>query len=147
MTGKLKALAKNADLVVAADSGVRHAAPLDVALDLIVGDFDSATTADLASYLEVPQKHHPVRKNQLDLELALTEATVRGATDLLVVGALGGRLDQTLAALLIAARYRETCKVTLHSGHTAAYSLKSDDASADDVRVLELPPRSDVQRP
>lgn len=140
VTDALRELCRDAPLVVAADSGVRHAAPLGVSPDLIVGDFDSASFADLVAYPEVPRKHHPVRKDQLDLELALTEATTGGANELLVVGALGGRLDQTLAALLIATRYRETHKVTLHSGHTAAYPLKSDDAAADDVLVLELPP-------
>ncbi len=143
VTDALRELCRGAAFVVAADSGVRHAAPLGVAPDLIVGDFDSATAADLARYPDVPRERHPVRKDQLDLELALAEAAARGATDLLIVGALGGRLDQTLAALLIAARYRSdnqtyknpVPKVTLHSGHTAAYPLGSGD-----VRVLELPP-------
>ncbi len=143
VTDALRELCRGTALVIAADSGVRHAAPLGVAPDLIVGDFDSATAAELARYPDVPRERHPVRKDRLDLELAFAGATARGATELLIVGALGGRLDQTLAALLIAARYRaddQTDKkfgprVTLHSGHTAAYPLGSGD-----VLVLELPP-------
>jgi thiamine pyrophosphokinase len=127
VTKALKDLCRDAELVIAADSGVRHAAPLGVTPDLLVGDFDSATEADLAPYPEVPRRTHPVRKDLLDLELALHEATARGATDLLVVGALGGRLDQTLAALLIAARYRQGYAVTLHSGDTTAHPLKMGD--------------------
>ncbi len=150
VTDALRELCRDAALVVAADSGVRHAAPLGVVPDLIVGDFDSATARDLARYPDVLRERHPVRKDRLDLELALAEATARGATELLIVGALGGRLDQTLAALLIAARYRADDKtdhnVTLHSGHTAAYPLGRNavagDAgdAGDDVLVLELPP-------
>jgi len=135
VTDALKDLCRDAELVVAADSGVRHARPLGVAPDLIVGDFDSATEAELAPYPAVPRRRHPVRKDLLDLELALLEATARGATELLIVGALGGRLDQTLAALLIAARYRETGGVTLHSGHAAAYPLTGGERVA-----LELLP-------
>ena len=135
VTDTLKLLTQNADFVVAADSGVRHARPLGVTPDLIVGDFDSATEAELAPYPAVPRRRHPARKDLLDLELALIEATARGATELVLVGALGGRLDQTLAALLIAARYRETGGVILHSGHTAAYPL-----TGGEQLTLELPP-------
>lgn len=127
LTAALKELCKNAGFVVAADSGVRHALALEVTPDLIVGDFDSATEKDLALYPDVPQKRHPVRKDSLDLELALKEATARGATDLIIVGTLGGRLDQTLAALFIAVRYRKTYRVTLHSGDAAAYPLQTGD--------------------
>ncbi len=135
VTDALESLCRAADLVVAADSGVRHAAALGVRPDLIVGDFDSASEDDLERYPEVPRRAYPVRKDALDLELALDEATTRGATELLIVGALGGRLDQTLAALFIAARYRETYRVTLHSGDTAAYPLKGGE-----VLSLELSP-------
>ncbi len=134
VTDALKALCQEADFVVAADSGVRHAPALGVTPDLIVGDFDSATEADLAHYPDVPRQTHPVRKDALDLELALQEATVRGAAELLIVGALGGRFDQTLAALFIAARLKPQYDVTLHSGHSAAYPL-----CAGDTLTLHLP--------
>lgn len=125
VTAALRALCAGARLCVAADSGVRHAAPLGVALDLIVGDFDSATAADLAPYPQVPRRRHPARKDLLDLELALLEATDRGARELLIVGALGGRLDQTLAALFLAVRLHEHHNVVLHSGFSAAYPLRA----------------------
>ena len=131
VTDALQDLCKDADFVVAADSGIRHADVLDVTPDLIVGDFDSATSTDLERYPNVPRQTYPVRKDLLDLELALDEATARGATDLVIVGALGGRLDQTLAALFIAARYREDYRVMLHSGYSAAYPLRTGN-------VLEL---------
>ena len=130
VTDALRELCRDADFVVAADSGIRHADVLGVTPDLIVGDFDSAAQADLARYPDIPRETHPVRKDLLDLELALDEAVARGATLLVIVGALGGRLDQTLAALFIAARYREQYRVTLHSGHTAAYPLRTGDALA-----------------
>lgn len=134
-TETLRALCQGADLIIAADSGVRHAAPLGLTPDLIVGDFDSALPEDLDRYPAVPRQTHPPRKDALDLELALDEAQSRGATDLLIVGALGGRLDQTLAALLIAARLSPTLEVSLHDGHRAARPLKTGDTLR-----LELPP-------
>ncbi len=127
VTVALRELCEGADFVVAADSGVRHAAALEVTPDLIVGDFDSATEKDLALYPNVPRQTHPVRKDSLDLELALQEAAAQGATDFIIVGALGGRLDQTLAALFIAARLQPRYKIVLHSGDAAAYPLCSGD--------------------
>ena len=150
VTDALKELCRDAGFTVAADSGVRHAKYLGVTPDLIVGDFDSASSADLELYPQVPRETHPVRKASLDLELALQAATVKGATDLIIVGALGGRLDQTLAALFIAARYREKYPVTLYSGHTAAYPLVTGDVLTLDVpagltfSVLSLSPVSQL---
>ena len=111
----LRRLARDAELVIAADGGVRHAHALGVRPDLIVGDFDSASAADLEHFAAVPRERHPADKGQLDLELALEAAWARGATELTVMGAFGGRLDQSLAALLIAARLRrEGRRLTLH---------------------------------
>lgn len=138
MTEELKVLCHGADLVIAADSGLRHAKPLGVTPDLIVGDFDSVAAEDLELYPTVPRETHPVRKDALDLELALDEAAARGANAFLIVGALGGRLDQTLAALFIAAKRHAThpgTPVTIHDGHRAAYPLKPND-----VLNLNVPP-------
>jgi thiamine pyrophosphokinase len=133
-TGALLKRLQGADLVIAADGGVRHARPLGLTPDLIVGDFDSATPEDLASFTGVPRQTHPPRKDLLDLELAAAEAERRGATELLFVGALGGRFDQSLAALFIAMRLRERLEVSLHSGWSAVYTLL-----AGETLTLELP--------
>ena len=113
-----------ADLVIAADGGLRHASALGLEPDLIIGDFDSATPEDLAAFAHVPRQQFPTAKAELDLELALGHALRAGATDLRVLGALGGRFDQSLAAVLIAARYaRGGTRVSLHSGEQSVYAL------------------------
>lgn len=93
-------------LVVAADSGAVHARREGRAIDVLVGDFDSIPPALLAE-LEaagVDVRRHPVDKDRTDLALALDAAVAAGATELVVVGGHGGRLDHELAnALLLAA--------------------------------------------
>lgn len=42
---------------------------------------------------------HPVKKDKIDAELALDVAIGQGVTDVEFIGALGGRLDHTLAAV------------------------------------------------
>ncbi len=133
LTDELKELAARAGLVVAADSGLRHAEPLGVTPALVVGDFDSVTEEVLARYPDIPRRAHPSEKDALDLELALQHALDAGADEVVIVGSLGGRLDQTLAAVLIAAKLaREGVRVWLHSGDAQVFFLSGEDA-------LELP--------
>jgi thiamine pyrophosphokinase len=44
---------------------------------------------------------HPRAKDQTDLEVALTYAAAEGAREIVVLGAFGGRLDHTLANILL----------------------------------------------
>lgn len=93
------------DVVVAADSGLDHAAVLGLAVDLVVGDLDSVsgTRLEEARSAGVAVESHPADKDATDLALALAAAIRRGATDLLVVGLGGGRPDHELANLLLLA--------------------------------------------
>jgi len=89
-------------LVVAADGGARHALPLGLAIDRWVGDGDSLGEDGIAE-LEaagVPVERARPDKDQSDTELAVLAARAMGATQLTVLGALGGpRVDHALANL------------------------------------------------
>ncbi|MEZ4581030.1 MAG: hypothetical protein R3A10_05170 [Caldilineaceae bacterium] len=61
-------------------------------------------------------ERHPTGKDQTDLELALERAIRDGAPDILLLGALGGRLDQTLANLLILAQRNWQARIRLAEG-------------------------------
>jgi thiamine pyrophosphokinase len=45
---------------------------------------------------DVPIELYPRNKNETDLELALNRAVEKSPSSILIIGALGGRLDQTL---------------------------------------------------
>ena len=101
------------DLVIAADGGARHAARLGVQIGAWVGDFDSSD--DLS--LDVTRTVYPRAKASTDAELAIDLARERGATDLVILGAFGGRFDHTFALALGAVRLaQEGLDVLLHSG-------------------------------
>lgn len=124
VTPALLALVAQAELVIAADSGLRHAQPLGLSPDLIVGDFDSVSAADLARYPHLPRQYHPPEKDWLDLELALNEALKRGAQELIIIGGLGDRFDQSLAAVMLVARLKgQGGRVFMHSGQQQVYVL------------------------
>nr|WP_221276903.1 thiamine diphosphokinase [Deinobacterium chartae] len=110
-------------LVVAADGGVRHAHALGRRVDLWVGDFDSSDPAD-ADFAGVERVSVPPEKDFVDSELALEQARSRGCDAALLLGALGGRFDHTLALALIALRWSaQGFAVSLHSGFESVWPL------------------------
>ena len=94
------------DCVIAADGGTRHALAAGLKPDHVIGDLDSLSPEQRA-YLEAAgtMLHaYPPAKDETDLELALAWAAAQpDATEIIVLGALGGRPDQALANLLLLA--------------------------------------------
>jgi len=97
----LRRLLRPDDALLAADGGTRHLLALGLLPSAVIGDLDSVTPDQLRR-LEaagVPLQRYPRDKNETDLELALQAAVAAGHVAILIAGALGGRLDQTLANL------------------------------------------------
>ncbi len=135
-TAALRARVAAATWVVAADGGLRHAARLGLRPDLLVGDLDSLDAETRAAYPDLATEVHPTDKDALDLELALDAAAHRGAREVLVVGGLSGRLDQTLATVAIAAARRATgLDVDVHDGIRSVWPLRPGE-----TRQLALTP-------
>jgi thiamine pyrophosphokinase len=93
-----------ADLLIAADGGAASLERLGRRPDRIVGDLDSADPAIVrrmeAAGVEV-ERHSP-DKEASDTEIAVEVARAAGATEIVLLAALGGdRLDHGLANLLL----------------------------------------------
>jgi thiamine pyrophosphokinase len=96
----------DADLVVAADGGAAWLVAVGHTPDLLVGDMDSIPAALLEQLGRdgVTVERHRADKEASDLELALDASVRAGASELTILGALGGpRLDHELANLLLLA--------------------------------------------
>ena len=89
--------------IVAVDAGFEHLAQQGVAPDVALGDFDSLGYVPRAPKII----EHPVHKDKSDLELAFDYVGQSGCNQVEVYGALGRRLDHTLANLQIFARFAE----------------------------------------
>lgn len=92
--------------VIAADSGAVHAAAIGLTVDLAIGDFDSVPPEVLEELDDAGAiiERHPAAKNATDLELGLAAAQRFDATDVVVLGGHGGRVDHFIAnALLLTA--------------------------------------------
>lgn len=121
--------------VIAADSGMMHAASLRLVPELWVGDFDSAGSELSIQYREVPRETFPAEKDATDGAIAVSEAIRRGATEIVLLGGLGGQTDHTMGVLgqsFDIARQGLTCLLT--SGTEEAWPLVPGQMS------VELPP-------
>ncbi len=112
--------------VIAADSGIVHAAPLGLVPELWTGDFDSVADATRLDWPDVPTEIHPREKDLTDGEIAVEAALARGARELLLVGAFGGpRPDHAFLHLTMAMRLAEAgTPARLTSGHQEATPLR-----------------------
>jgi thiamine pyrophosphokinase len=119
-------LLQSDDYILCADGGTRHALALAVQPDLIVGDMDSLEKGQL----EILQKSgvsielFPRDKNETDLELAIHRALEFKPTQIIIIAALGGRLDQTLANIALLTDSRLS---TLRPGSGQAFNIRLDD--------------------
>ena len=112
------------DTIIAVDGGTQHALALGLMPSVIIGDLDSLTPADrqLVQRSDARLMEYPHDKNETDLELALHYAIGQGFSEIVIVGALGGRLDQTLANLSLLADPRlAALDVHLDDGVEAAF--------------------------
>ena len=96
------------DEVIAVDGGALHCHGMGIVPDVVIGDLDSIPDAIREAFEKacVPFERHPAAKSETDLELALDRALERGAGSLVLTGVLGGRIDMTLANLLLLAHPR-----------------------------------------
>lgn len=92
-----------AELVMAADGGAQHLQAMGRMPDMLIGDFDSLSDQAVQAMkkADVEVLAHPSMKDESDLELALRHAAESQAEEILLFGALGGRLDQLLANVLL----------------------------------------------
>ena len=100
---KARSLVQRGDYIICADGGTRHALALGLQPDLIVGDMDSAEPAQLEELRKanVTIESFSHDKDETDLELAINRALVLKPKKIVIAGALGGRLDQTLANITL----------------------------------------------
>ena len=116
---KARALIRPEDFILCADGGTRHALALGLTPNVIIGDLDSVTDRERQKMKEanVEIVEFPRDKNETDLELAINHALSINPEDILILAALGGRMDQTLANIaLLSSLQLATSNIRLADG-------------------------------
>jgi thiamine pyrophosphokinase len=106
---KAHALIFDEDILIAADGGTRHILALGLMPHIVIGDLDSSEV-DLVPLTKRGTQviEFPRDKNETDLELAIDHALTLDPDQIVIVGALGGRIDQTMANLSLLTDVRLT---------------------------------------
>ncbi|AEE91156.1 Thiamine pyrophosphokinase [Tepidanaerobacter acetatoxydans Re1] len=106
---KVKKYLSCCSIVICADSGARHAFNMGVVPDLLVGDMDSISPADMEKVQKwgVKKQNFPSEKDFTDTELAVCEALKLGADEALLLGGLGNRPDHSLANIFLMVSFKQ----------------------------------------
>ena len=87
------------DYIIGADGGCNHLYKMNIIPNYIIGDLDSINE-ELISYYKnknVIFEKYPTHKDETDSEICIYLAKKLNATKVDFIGALGGRIDHTLA--------------------------------------------------
>jgi len=141
-------LAAACDLVIAANGGARRAQQAGITPQVVIGDLDSLDDAFVDRLRAAGSEviHHPARKDETDLELALRYAVEHQAIQITLVGVLGRRLDQSIANLLLLS-LPELAHIEVHvvDGNTHAWVVRDQTTIAgrpgDTVSLIPLTDR------
>jgi thiamine pyrophosphokinase len=115
------------DLIIATDGGASHCRSYNLTPDVVIGDMDSIPDRLLEELqlLGVQIFTFPRHKDQTDLELAIDLAIERGATAIVILGALGERWDMSISSVMLLAAPRYAgIEMTVQTGTTRLFCLR-----------------------
>ena len=109
---KVRGIVRQASRVICADGGARHALRFGIHPDVVTGDLDSLPQGILkrlgSSEIVVSKS-----QNQTDLEKAIRYLLRERARRIVILGATGKRIDQTLANIALLEKYQGKANLTL----------------------------------
>jgi len=116
---KARSILRDDDYIICADGGTRHASSLDLKPALVIGDMDSIDSALLQKLQAdgVSIELYPRDKNETDLELAINKSIELEPKEIIIVAALGGRIDQALGNIALLSNIQlSTLNIKLDDG-------------------------------
>jgi thiamine pyrophosphokinase len=109
-----KNLLKNIDIIICADGGATNAKKMNIIPDYIIGDLDS-TSSDILEFFK--NKKTKIIKdnnqNKTDMELAISLAESLNPNEILILGAIGYRIDHTIANILCLNKIKSNIKTQI----------------------------------
>ena len=100
------------DLVIVADGAAHHLSP-EFKPSIVCGDFDSLDLTEMKCTHRGAEFVHLPDQSTSDLEKAISLARSRGATQITIAGAFGGRIDHSLSAVSVLLRYHRECAISI----------------------------------
>lgn len=136
------------DCMIAADSGMNFLHRNGIKPDVIAGDFDSVDSDSLDAFSDRADvemlRLNPI-KDDTDTEFVIREAIRRGATEIVLLGATGTRLDHVLANVyLLGIGLEEGVSIQLIDAHNRIHMIENsldlsrDEQFGDYVSILPV---------
>jgi thiamine pyrophosphokinase len=100
-TPQIRKMIEGAGVIGAANGGAEHALKLGYEPTFVVGDLDSISEGVIRRLKKTDIYPYAPDKNKSDSELALEHMLSFSPRELIVLGAVGGRIDHTLANLYL----------------------------------------------
>lgn len=132
----LRAQLKVASIFVCADGGSNIAARYDLMPQLIIGDLDSVSPGTLQKFKHVPTRRI-AEQNSTDLEKAIRWLIKKDFRDIVVLGALGRRLDHTVGNLSTLEKFSNVARIRIIDSKAELLHVGRD-------LTIESPPGSTV---
>jgi thiamine pyrophosphokinase len=98
---RLQTYLEDSPLLIGCDGGTEQITRLGLVPDVVLGDFDSYPDNGQQQIAGTTYIRHPADKDYTDGELAIRYAKEAGAQEIILAGALGGRLDHLLGHVLL----------------------------------------------
>jgi thiamine pyrophosphokinase len=119
----LERLRAGADLFIATDGAANCLAEIGLTPDVILGDFDSLTPG-IRERMPGVEFFDAPDQNASDLDKGIQYACDRGAEQITLTGAAGGRIDHTLTAFSLLMKYqgRADVRVVMDTAEVRAVS-------------------------
>lgn len=123
---------KPGDFIIGVDRGALFLMQNKIMVDYALGDFDSVTEEEFAAikaWCREADSCDPVAKDYTDTEMAVNLALTRKPSEIVILGALGTRMDHNLANIHLLSKCLQagiTCRIT---GEKNEISLVGQDIS------------------
>jgi len=123
-----KSVLKDADIIICADGGANNAAMLGVTPDFIIGDMDSIKTPVMETYAKAGKTEIILDKNQdkTDTELAIELAESLRPKEIIILCAIGTRIDHVIANVLCLDRISKKIKARIIDDKNEVVMVKND---------------------
>jgi thiamine pyrophosphokinase len=101
--------------IFCADGGFNSAIKLGIIPKCVIGDFDSIDESLHTKYKKTVEFVHISRQTDTDVEKCLKYLTAKKYTDIVLLGATGGRLDHTVANLGVILKFYKKINISIIS--------------------------------
>lgn len=140
----LNEITENSDFIICADGGARHLHKIRKVPTMIVGDLDSIDEDVILQYKDqgVRFEKFPPKKDYTDMELAINYAIEFKPNELTIMGAIGSRLDHTMANIYMLVDIMKkgiSCRMLNNKNEIRVISDTIEIRCNDDLNVSLIP--------